>query len=222
SSTNWTGWRVITSADHGTTGATTWSNSCINGGVHYVDQGQNQFWWQAPDGTRHYFNASLQFSANCSGQVQMCTGGSALDASGYYLVYNASTSCGGPFPNGETILAPDGTAVVVPSGFGIKDRNGNYYSQDSNGNPVDTLGRTPVITSWNGANSCPASKICFDVLNSQGGTTRSRWIVAPQTIPVHTGFGGTGDYSGNITVLQSITLPDGTAYNFSYDSGSTS
>jgi len=222
----WGGWRYINPAGLGAVNFTAYTvNSCTVNGHLEEDQGDNNFSWQAPDGTMHYFgNMSLQFSANCGGQVAMCTESSASDGSGYYMIQNDATSCQGQWPLGTTILGPDGTQVYTgctscSQGDRYYDTNGNYFSLDSNGNTIDTLGRTPVIVTSN----CGTNQTCYDVLNSQGGSTRSRWIVTTESISVHTAFGDPVglDYQGVLTVIQKITLPDGTLYNFTYDSGTT-
>jgi hypothetical protein len=216
------GWGFINSAGIGTPNWTVYTAYTCGGGKQ--DQAADNFSWQAPDGTIHYFSMYLQFSANCSGTVQMCTESSAVDGSGYYMIQNDATSCQGQWPMGTTILAPDGTQVYTgcascSTNNRYYDTNGNYYSSDSNGNTIDTLGRTPVIVTSN----CGTNQTCYDVLNSQGGSTRSRWIVTTESIPVYTAFGDPYglDYQGNLTVTQSLKLPDGTSYSFTYDSGST-
>jgi RHS repeat-associated protein len=218
-------WRSINSAGLGSVNLSVWSSQFCNVNGHQEqDQGANNFSWQAPDGTTHYFNITLQYTNNCGGQIAFCGSSSAVDASGYYMIQNDATSCQGQWPLGTTILAPDGTQIYTgctscSQGERYYDTNGNYFSSDSNGNTIDTVGRTPVIVTSN----CGTNETCYDVLNSQGGSTRSRWIVTTESIAVHTAFGGTGvQYQGNITVTQSIKAPDGTSYSFTYDSGTTS
>lgn len=218
----WAGWRFINSAGIGAVNWSVWSSGFCNVNGHQtLDQGNNNFSWQGPDGTTHYFDIRLQFSNNCGGQVAMCGWASAADDSGYFMIQNDTASCQGQWPLGTTVLGPDGSRVFSssPTAPGFKDANGNYYSTDANGNTIDTLGRTPVIVTSN----CGTNQTCYDVLNSQGGSTRSRWIVTTQTISVHTAFGQSGktEYSGTLTAIQSIKLPDGTTYQFTYNSGST-
>jgi len=219
----WVGWRLVTSNDHGGLGDVSNTTLCTVGGHVVGDVIVSDFNFQAPDGSVHYFNAAnLQFSNNCGGTVNLCTAGSANNGTGYFMFDNTQTSCAGKWGTGPTVLAPDGTEVSLPNGnSGVKDANGNFYSLDSNGNIIDQLGRTPVTITTNGTNGCGSNQVCYDVLSSQGGTTRSRWIVTTESIPVYTGFPNNADYNGNISVIQSITLPDGSSYSFTYDQGTT-
>jgi len=109
-----------------------------------------------------------------------------------------------------TVLAPNGTQVYP----NVEDTNGNFFS--NSGSIVDTLGRTPVTvtTSCNGN----SHQTCYNVLNPQGG--RSTYTVTTTSINVSTAFGQSGvtEYSGSLTVVQSIALPNGTSYLFGYDS----
>src|SRR5260370_24726940 len=110
--------------------------------------------------------------------------------------------------NKATILAPDGTQIFPR----VEDTNGNFFSSDSNGNVIDTLGRTPVTKSING------NTTTYTVQKSDGG--QQSYTVTAETINVATNFGVTGvtEYSGTLTVVQSVGLPDSTQYSFGYDS----
>ena len=120
------------------------------------------------------------------------------------------------------IYAPDGTLVQISGTQGPTDSNGNYMDTDTSNNMVrDTLRRTPISESssydsngflnWN-----------YDVLNSQGTqATRSRYTAIVQSIVVNTSFGQSGiaecTSACAVTVVQKLTLPDGSSYSFQYD-----
>lgn len=200
----WGGWRFITSADVGTVSNTFSSHSC-SGGSYWQ---RKDFLWKAPDGTVRYFPITTTQPMGCGSNVP--SGNAyAIDSSGYRMyVTNYSTA---------TIYAPDGTQVYPV----LKDTNGNYFSVDASGhsNVIDTLGRIPV-TYVPAVSGCPTN-FCFDILNSQGSTFRVQ--VTTQTINVRTAFGqqGVTEYNGTITVITRIDLPDGTNYQFEYDSGTS-
>jgi YD repeat-containing protein len=198
------GWRLVVSIDNKASnwGAQTLTGSCNN------DLGNNSwfrwtsFSWAGPDGANHIWQNL--FTEQDFGSV-ICpdafgntasTAGYADDGSGFYMIVTNYTNA--------VVFAPDGTQVYPT----FKDTNGNYPSNDANGNVIDTLGRTPVITTVGGNN------IYYDVLNAQG--TRSRYTVTTESINV-----SVPNYSGTLTVFQSIGLPNGTSYSFGYDSGTS-
>ena len=216
-----TQWRFVTSADHGARGGATQTNFSCGGAFGGTAEKFTNFGWKFPDGSMKTFNAITWFvDQKCqqSGTYTDTPNGSgyANDNSGYFMVVTNY--------NSPTVYAPDGTQVGIdPNGGGLNnpiDSNGNYDSVVSTSDPthIDTLGRKPVVvtTSCNGN----PNQLCFDVLNSQGGT--SRFVVTTASVSVHTNFAsGQTECSGTITVIQSIALPDATSYTFNYDSGTT-
>ena len=206
------GWRLqVTPAGGGRTSYSHFVANCPGGdpGQRYT-YNQN-FTWTDPFGTLHTFPIYTQQDPT------VCNGGSsssdqeyANDGTGFLMSVNNYTTV-------SAIYAVDGSQVY-PS---FEDTNGNYFSGDANGNVIDTLGRTPVkvTTNCNGN----SNQICYDVLNSQfnGSTGTSRYTVTTESLTVHTAFGQSGitEYSGSVTLFQKIQIPDGTTYQFSYDSG---
>src|SRR6266849_713180 len=207
------GWRFVTSADPGSVdfqGATT---RCVLAGRGFTIWNYSNFTWTASDGTLRSFPIATEYDPNACDTVGIDTptgDAFATDSSGFHMYVTNYTDA--------AVFAPDGTQVY-PS---FKDTNGNYFSADASGNVIDTLGRTPIKVTTNcNANS---SQTCYNILNSQGGT--SRVTVTTQTISANTAFGQPGvtecSTSCTMTVIQSIALPYGTSYQFGYDSGTTS
>jgi RHS repeat-associated protein len=210
----WSGWRLVTSA---TTGSN--FNYRTISGTCTVQMGKNvghppytmyeNFSWTAPDGHIIPFTgiAHTYYDNNDGCGPEISTGNAvASDASGYHLYVTNYTTA--------TVYAPDGTQVFP----NVEDTNGNYYSvPNSNGDVTDTLGRTPITTTVSG------NTTTYAVLNSQG--TTSSVVVTTETLPVNTLFGQANvtECSTNctVTVIESISFPDGTSYQFSYDEGST-
>lgn len=197
------GWRFATSADPGTvtfdaTQITRGCNDIDNPTVvNYVD-----FIWTSPDGTFRKFPVATAQDPGCPDDVSSADG-FAVDSSGYHMyVTNYST---------VVVYAKDGTQVYPR----VEDANGNYFSTDTSGNVIDTLGRTVVRKIVNG------SQTFYDVLNSQG--TTSRITVTTKQIPVHTLFlqSQVAEDQETITVLDQILLPSGDSYSFTYDQSST-
>ena len=211
--TNWAGWRLVTyPALGGNTSYTTQILSCTcpeppcHNTPRYYEY--SNFTWTDAYGTVRTFPIITYYDpTNCYGD-DPSNSARANDSSGYLMAVTSYTQI-------SYVKATDGTTVYP----GFEDTNGNYFSTDSGGNVIDTLGRTPVkvTTNCNGN----SAKICYDVSNSQGGT--SRYTVTTETISVHTNFAQSGvtEYSGSLTAIQSITLPDNTTYAFTYDSGTT-
>lgn len=196
------GWRMVINHDNT---ASSWVATLINGSCNN-DLGTNSFFrstafaWQGPDGTVHTWQ-NLYTEQDFGNQTcpdaygdTPATAGYADDGSGFYLLVTNYQNV--------TVWGPDGNQVYPI----FKDTNGNYFSNDANGNVIDTLGRIPIIKTISGNN------IFYDVLNAQG--TRSRYTVTTESIPV-----SVPNYSTTLTVVQSITLPNGTSYQFGYDSG---
>jgi len=208
-SSPWGGWRFVSTGLTGKVAYSQSSGECIQNGIRVPGHiTYFNFMWTSPDGTQHSFpiTTTLVLTSGCG--VNRASGNAfATDSSGYHMyVTNLTTA---------TVYAPDGTEVSPT----VKDTNGNYYSTDSNGNIIDTLGRTPVTVKTNcNGNS---SETCYDVLNSQGGT--EEYTVTTESVSVDTSFGqpGVTEYSGTVTAIQSVKLPNGTSYTFTYDSGTT-
>ena len=204
------GWRLVTGPSlGGSTSHDTQVNSCPCLGD--ICRSTPKYWiysnfrWTDAFGTVRTFPITTESDPTNCDQGDIPTGSAvANDASGYSMSVTNFTTV-------SSVTAVDGTEVF-PS---YEDRNGNYFSTDSSGNVIDTLGRTPVTVTTNCNNN--SSEICYSVLNSQGG--RSVYTVTTTSVPVTTAFGQSGvtEYSGWLTVFQSITLPDNSTYRFEYE-----
>jgi RHS repeat-associated protein len=196
------GWRMVINHDNTASG---WGATPVNGACNN-ELGANSFnrltafAWQGPDGAVHTWQSlyteqdfGTQTCPDAFGDTS-ATAGYADDGSGFYLLVTNYQNL--------TVWGPDGNQVYPI----FKDTNGNYFSNDASGNVIDTLGRVPIIKTSSGNN------IFYDVLNAQG--THSRYTVTTESIAV-----SVPNYATTLTVVQSITLPNGTNYQFSYDSG---
>jgi RHS repeat-associated protein len=199
---SWGGWRMTSSATTGTVNNDGTSHLCDTPPPYHSYTTHTGFRWTAPDGTTHFFYGIFtEYDPTGCDQGNITSGDSfASDSSGYHMYVTNYGSA--------VVYAPDGTQVYPA----VEDTNGNYFSADSNGNAIDTLGRKPVTVTTNG------STITYAVLNSQG--TTSNYVVTTTSISVSTAFNQSGvtEYSGPLTVIQKITLPDNTFYQFGYDS----
>lgn len=205
------GWRFVTTADKGTVSYASSQDIACDDGIHtYYTNTYGPFFWTDPSGTQHTFPITTWTWP----PGNLCPGGGpgqstgdafASDSSGLHMYVTGYFRA--------NVFAKDGTQVYNSNtSFQVKDANGNYTTA-SNGNVVDTLNRTPVTSAVNG------NTTTYSVLNSQGST--STFTVTTTTVNYHTNFGQSGvtDVSGSFSAIQSIGLPDGTSYNFTYDSG---
>lgn len=203
------GWRFVAGNESGSiqTIPQYTDTECITGGTQY-QLFYTTYWfnWTDPSGAVHMFpfqtiqpNSGFSCSGYGSTPDDPINSGYAADGSGYFMSVTNYTSA--------TVYDSNGNQVY-PS---VIDRNGNYFSTDSNGNLIDTLGRKPVVKSSSG------NPIQYDVLTIGGAT--KRYTITTEPIYVNTTFGqsGANDYSGALTAIQSIQLPDGSTYQFSYD-----
>jgi RHS repeat-associated protein len=200
------GWRLITGGEPGgPISYYTFSNPCDTPPPIQSRTQYSTFTWTAPDGTTHRFPiVTMKDLTICNEGV---SAGSAMadDSSGYFMSVTNYTSA--------TVYAPDGTEVYPT----VMDTNGNYFSKDSNGNIIDTIQRTPITVTMNG------NTITYAILNAQG--TRTNVIVTTTPVSANTTFGESGvtecQTSCTVTAIRSIAFDDGTSYQFTYDSGTS-
>lgn len=216
------GWRFVTGEESGALSYITTppsKRSCTppDGveGQHYYDYRYlNAYTWVDPSGTSHMFDGYWSWWVNTCGDLSASpetVSAWATDGSGYQITLTGDTL---DSPSSITINDANGNHVYP----GVADRYGNYWSSDSNGNLIDDLGRTPVIVTANG------NTTYYDVLAPNGpisnNGTRVRYTVTTAPVQISgTQFGepGVTEWSGTISPVQSIQLPDGTSYTFAYD-----
>jgi RHS repeat-associated protein len=210
------GWRFVTGAETGTTSVDGWINQqgyCEFQSGYQYSYGTDVVTWSDPSGTSHTFDAQWPENHNdCNpspSQVSMT--GYATDGSGYSVQLSGSNNA-----EPSSIIVHDNNGnQVYPQ---VIDRFGNYWSNDSNGNLVDDLNRTPVLVSTNG------SVTYYDVLAPNGpinnNGTRVRYTVTTAPVSVFTQFNqsAVSEWAGTFYPVQSIQLPDGSSYSFTYDS----
>jgi len=150
------GWYFSTTADKGNTNWIATTTACgANAYTVYTP-----FAWQAPDGTQHIFAISTRQDNWRAGQLAqrrcLCHGLQRLP----HVCHQ--------FHPGQGLRAGRNTGAWRSStSHNVEDTNGNFSSSDVNGNTVDTLNRTVVTESTGGG-----WQVYFDVLNSQGSTSR--------------------------------------------------
>lgn len=208
------GWRIVTSGDTGGVQSTQTNTGWCSRQDDYQWRTYYPFIWTAPDGTQHSFPVRTQkalYPTICPGGDNPNGSAYASDGSGFYLSITNYTT--------PTIYAPDGT---IMSGTTFTDANGNQYTRSYSYPPydqkwIDTLSRTVLEMT----ESTDGNTWYLAVPKAGGGT--NTYTVKLGTVNVDTDFAQTGiyEYSGSFQAITEIDLPDGTAYYFSYDSGTS-
>ncbi len=205
------GWRLVAPNEWLTVGSAQWPSCTFD----------MEFW--EPNGTQHWFHVNMGSGTLSSGCSPTTASSYAADSSGVRLDTTYNANDGSPYISWQ-LHAPDGTLVNSSTGNPNvpEDTNGNYFT-----GWVDTLGRTVLNTTMEGGPDCDflVGLIryygCLVVSTSQA--TPSQYNLTFGTITVSTAFGQSGvtEWSGTITVITNIALPDGSSYSFNYDSYGT-
>ena len=186
------------------------------GGIIYVcpTEYYNDFVYHDPFGIAHSFsgvtmNTSTQPAACNPPATQPTLTAQATDGSGYTL--NVTDY------DHATITSVTGVNIQVPygsSGSGsVTDTNGNELTTDGQGHFTDTTGNV-VLTIAGGA---PNSEK-FTYTDTQGSPEAITVNYTQYTVQTNFGCSGIGEYGPTPTSLvSSITLPDGTGYQFTYE-----
>ncbi len=205
------GWRLTTGLEEGTTSYSEYVSQTGTCGPNQTpvptQETYTNFKWTDSSGTKHLFNAAavqqLQLPSGCP-QISpppppASANGYAIDGSGYYV----------SVVNDYQMTVYDNSGnEVYPEHL---DQNGNSVSINSSGTVTDSMGRT-LLTQSTGSNP-----IVYAVLKEGGGS--NTFSVNTESVNLNTSFNqsAVSEYSGSITAIQSVTLPDGSAYSFSYD-----
>jgi len=191
------GWGIVSSGAMGIPSYTTTYQRCWDYDPALVMEDDfKNFGWTAPDGTLHLFPISVSLGGWTDPNYPDCLVGRnnptgdafATDNSGYHMYVTAA----GDGVDTIDVYSPDGTHVytMTNSSNVPTDPNGNYYTKDTPGNTIDTLGRTPVSTTWQGnvlsLSGVSGNTLDYYVLDSQGYT--QHYAVVMRSVDVNTSF----------------------------------
>ncbi len=177
--------------------------------------------YTGPDNTSHPLSARV-WDDNCGGKKHDSPTSVSPDGSGISITiaYNGSGINGTvTLPNGTVIKPPMlGSKSAKPNGdYTVTDINGNQITTDtSNGQLVyisDTLGPQPITSS-----GVPPNPVYYNYTAPSGA--QASVIVTYKTIRVQSAWGcaGVAEYTASqATLIDKVTLPDGTYYQFSYE-----
>ncbi len=161
-------------------------------------------------GTRHSFGGSTFVT---DGTTSPCTGSSqtltsiATDGSGYTLNVTSATV--------PTITSPDGAQFSWPaSGANATDRNGNQFTYTSStGVFKDTLNTTALTISGTAPNP-----VTMSYTAPAGNSAPTKITYKTYTVATNFGASGISEWPRTSTsLIDTITLPDNTAYTFTYE-----
>ena len=179
-----------------------------------------------PFGVGHIFYASVSTGGDprCSPPPYTATA-TANDGSGYTISVTASPSATVYSSTGTIIAAP----LLLPNGAGnFTDRNGNQLTADSSGHFYDTLSSTSPVLTVSGSGT-PSSPTVFtytppSTSSSSCAATNTNGVacyaVSYVNYTVGTNFAVSGitEYGAHaISLVDRVTLPDGSFYQFTYE-----
>jgi hypothetical protein len=220
---NW-GWRANTEV---TTGYLSYHivsqrESCFDSYLkrtiyYYIEIAQSYVYHDAW-GVPHPFlgtssNGGSTSDGACTTDPWSITGGMATDSSGYSLTTNGTIF--------QSLYSKTGTNINPPLNTGtgsgtFTDRNGNILSVSTGGVFTDTLGTTTLTVAGSGT---PTSAVTF-TYNAPNGQSPAPYKMSYVAYTVATNFAVSGINENGATaanLVDKVTLPDGTFYQFSYE-----
>jgi RHS repeat-associated protein len=205
------------------------TQTCLAGYEDEITYTQWTFYsYQDTTGATHPFNLIVNNLINnqgaCAGKQKASASGMASDGSGISMAVTNSISAVVTLPNGTVINAPLVTqtsgnwGVTGAMPFTMTDSNGNRVTQNWNSgtltfsNIEDTLGTTALTE------STTSSSASFSYTSPHGAaaTLTKSWV--QYTVQTEFACPGIDDFPAtNFNLLDTVTLPDGTYYKFTYE-----
>lgn len=161
-------------------------------------------------GASHRFNYTVTGPCPLTNQAGSTTGnGSSSDGSGYSLVsqLQIKTKTGSLITPAYSATGSDNTSLTDPNGNTINSSGGNSFT--------DTLGETALTIT-----GTSPRVFTYPVTLQSGGATTASATISYKTYTVRTNFGCSGivEYgSSSTSLVDRITLADGTYYAFAYE-----
>lgn len=187
------------------------TNCIVSGRVVGTKTFWSNFVYSDGSGTPHTFYGSVE------GDTSGCPSGGgtdsltelAQDGSGYTLALTGD--CCRPRIAKILIISPGG-ANISPS-KNIQDTNGNLISTDGLGHLTDTLGLVALTTS--GSSPSPVS---YTYTDSTGHPAVVQVTYKAYTVQTNFGCSGISEYGPTAnSLVDKISLPNGTFYQFAYE-----
>jgi RHS repeat-associated protein len=202
------GWRYQTDAVFGyVTYSQNNKGPCPTQGDYSISR--SNYVYRDPRGGSHAFPNAFIYISDCNGLTSTYSG-TATDGSGITLSIDGST------PGTATIITPDGGKTSVgnspySTSSSLTNTNGNFLT--TNGTTyTDTLGATALTISGTAPNP-----VTYSFANSAGGTSTVTVNYTSYTIQTSFGCSGITEYSATGNLITSITMPDNSQYQFTYE-----
>jgi RHS repeat-associated protein len=226
------GWALHITPQASITASSVVQFSCTFSGTTSNSATLENWYFIDDQGTTHSFPGSLIKNKCLQDPGISSWSGYASDGSGYFLSITNYVNAKIYAPNGEQSSALNTQYFPAVEQYGqpavpYKDANGNYVSTVVSTAAtfiVDELGRTPLVSTAIATDSAGnPTEIDFSLPNGSGNSSTYRAVVS--NIPVYTalspypGASNYIEYQGTLSVITQLTLPNGTAYHFTYDQG---
>jgi len=212
--TNW-GWQGQTEVATGYITYSTKSNRCFDPDTGW-HTGTTYTWHGYRDqfGTTHRFlvlTSDNPLAGNPGCAINESNSGAATDGSGYTL--NAD--------GGSATITTIGGVVITPplnsqsGAASFTDTNGNKISVSGTGTFTDTLGTTALTVTGAGT---PSSPLKFGYAAPTSSTVYVTVNYTSYNVKTNFQCSGVSEYNqAGIPLVSSISLPDGSAYSFTYE-----
>ncbi len=211
---NW-GWLGETEVATGYISYSQGSCHFVLGGQPHTENTYSNFVYHDSFGAAHAF--STPTIGGCPTYVSSTTATTA-DGSGYQL---SAEWTSGSYP-AVSVTSSHGTLLNPPlqsgSGSGnYTDRNGNEISVDGSGHFYDTLSSTtPALTV--AGQGTPSSPLTFTYTAPSGSSAQYTVSYVAYTVATNFAISGISEYGATaINLVDKVTLPDGTFYQFEYE-----
>ena len=166
-------------------------------------------------GTSHLYQDLLYYvtNPNCIYEELDSFTDTATDGSGLQL-YATRLNVG------DTVTTPSGIVLGIPSlnvGGSVSDPNGNTITIGASGTITDTLGTTALTIT-----GTPPSAVNYTYTAPSGAQPSVQVTYHAYTVTTQFGVSGIGEYNaGGINLVDRVTLPDGSYYQFLYEATGT-
>jgi len=211
---NW-GWRGITEVATGYVSVQVSLTFCYS--YPHIPSGEREYFnnWVYHDdfGVAHPFVGSTHIFSGTCGNAATGMNALATDGSGYTVSVTSGSSANVISRAGKITHPPyqstSGAATAT-------NPNGNQISVDGSGNFTDTLGMTALAVSAPAPG--PSSPTTFSYTPPSGGSATVTMSYVTYTVQTNFGCSGIAEYGAtNNSLVDRVTLPDGSFYQFHYE-----